>query len=319
MLGDDLGGFEPQRAVFLIGVAPIGEQLHGLCHIAALVELGLKEPLVVLNAVAAQVGLHLGDVPVQTEAGHGLVAALHVLLQIFFAVSVVEGLGQVLDIVAVVAVLGKLHLVLAQNQLLIAGVDGGGEFLDLVAGVVHIELPPDLIAGPVQHAGQRVAQNAASGIAHVHGAGGVGGDKLHHQPLAVAHVHPAVVRALSGDISQHVGIPALRKAEVDKAGACHLHRGKPAALQLHVGHQGLRDLPGGHVQGLGPGHGVVCGVIAVGGILGDLNAAGKRRTGGQLAFFHGLVVGGGEYFAYPVLGALNHVSHLSVLLSVPLH
>ena len=149
MLGDDPGGSEPKGPVLFISIAPVGEQLHGLRHIAALMQLRLEKPLVVLNAVAAQVGLHLGDVPVQTEAGHGLVAGLQVLLQVFLAVSVVESLCQLPDIVAVVAVLGEFHLVLAQNQLLIAGVDGGGKFFDLIAGVVHIELTPDLIAGPV--------------------------------------------------------------------------------------------------------------------------------------------------------------------------
>ena len=270
----------------------------------------LKEPLVVLHAVALEIGLHLGDVPVQSEAGHGRVALGHVLIQIALAVLVIEGFGQLLDVLAVVAVLGEGNLVLAQDELLVAGVDGGGELLDLVAGVVDVKLTPDVIARAVEHARQRVAQHAAAGVAHVHGARGVGGDKLHHQALAVPLVHAAVVRALSGDSAQHVGVPGGGEAEIDKAGAGHLDGGKPAALKIEVFDQSLGDLPGRHVQGAGPGHSVVGGVVAVGGVLGDLHRAGKHGAGGQLTLLHCLCAGRGQQGVYAVLGVLNHVSHL---------
>ena len=152
-----------------------------------------KEPLVVVDAVAAKVGLHLRDVAVEAEAGHGSVALAYVLIQKAVAVLIIEGFRQLLDILALIAVLGESDLVLAQDELLIACVNGGGKLLDLVARVVDVELAPDLIARAVENACQRVAQDAAAGVAHVHGAGGIGGHKLHHQPFAVALVHTAVV------------------------------------------------------------------------------------------------------------------------------
>ena len=146
-----------------------------------------------LSCREAKVGLHLRDVAVETEAGHGGVALAYVLIQKAVAVLIVKRPGQLLDILALIAVLGEGDLVLAEDELLIARVDGGGKLFDLVARIVDVELAPDLVARAVQDARQRVAQNAAAGVAHVHGAGGIGGDKLHHQPFAVALVHAAVV------------------------------------------------------------------------------------------------------------------------------
>ena len=80
-----------------------------------------------------------------------------------------------------VAVLGEVDGVLAQDELEVAGLDGAGELVDLVAGVVDVELPADIVRRRgSEHLGQGVAQDAAPGVAHVHGAGGVGGDELHH-------------------------------------------------------------------------------------------------------------------------------------------
>ena len=79
-----------------------------------------------------------------------------------------------------VAVLRKLHRVLALDDLEVPCLQALGELLDLVAGVVDVELPPHVRAGLLQHGCQRIAQHAAPGVAHVHGAGGVGGDELHH-------------------------------------------------------------------------------------------------------------------------------------------
>ena len=273
-----------------------------------------KEPLVVVDAVAAKVGLHLGDVSVQAEAGHGSVALGDVLAQKAVAVLGVKRLGQLLDVLALIAVLGEGDLVLAQNELLISCVDGGGELLDLVAGVVDVELAPDIVARAVQDTRQRVAQDAAAGVAHVHGAGGIGGDKLHHQLFAAALVHAAVVCALGIDAGEHVGIPAGREAEVDEAGAGHLDRRKPASVQIQVLRKRLGDFARGHVQGARAGHGVVCGVVAVLGVLRDLHRAAEHSALGELSLRGRFRAGVVQKGVDAVLRVLDHVSHCFCLL-----
>ena len=90
-------------------------------------EAGLEEPLVVLNAVPGQIGLHLGDIDAETELGQGVMAGLFVAVQILIALILVESLGQLPDIVAVVAVLGEFHRVLALDDLEVPGLQTLGE------------------------------------------------------------------------------------------------------------------------------------------------------------------------------------------------
>ena len=280
LLGQDLGGLQPQSAVLLIRPAPVGQQLHGIRHIAALMEAGLKEPLVVLDAVAGQIGLHLGDVAAQAELGQRVVAYLLLAAQVLVALLLVERLGQLPDVVAVVAVLREFHGVLALDDLEIAGLQALGELLDLVAGVVDIELAGHVGAGLLQHAGQRVAQHAAAGVAHVHGAGGVGGHEFHHVLLPRQHVVLAVGVTGGLDAGDGVGVPLAAQPEIQEAGAGQLHGGEIAALQRHVVDEGLRHLTGVHLHGLGRRQAEGGGIVAVGGILGDLHRRGHGNAAG---------------------------------------
>ena len=242
-------------------------------------------------------------------------------LQIILAVDIVKALGKLLYIVAMVAVLRELYLILAEDELAVARVDGGGKLLYLVAGVVDIELAPDVVARAVEYACERVAQHAAAGVAHVHGAGGVCGDELDHALRAVSDVHAAVILALSGDVLQHVAVPALTEAEVDEAGAGDLDGVEPRAIKLHVRRERFGDLARRHVQHAGAGHGVVCGIVAVGGVLGYLNAAAEHRARGQLALFYGLLAGLVQNTAYLLFCVMYQICHCcslfcSVMLSL---
>ena len=228
-------------------------------------------------------------------------------LQVILAVDIVKALGKLLYIVAMVAVLGELDLILAEDELAVARVDGGGELLYLVAGVVDVELAPDIVARAVEDAGQRVAQHAAAGVAHVHGAGGVCGDKLYHALCAVPDVYAAVVLALGGDVTEHVAVPALAEAEVYEAGACNFDGVKPGTLKLHVRRERFGDLARRHVQRAGAGHGVVRGIVAVGGVLGYLNAAAEHRACGQLTLPDSLLTGSVQNAAYLLFRVLYQV------------
>ena len=120
----------------------------------------------------------------------------------------------------------------------------------------------------------------------------------------MAVVHAAIVRAGFVHGSQHVLIPLVGQAEVQKARPCRLNGGKPRAVQLHVRDERLGDLARGHVHGLGRRHGVVGGKVAVGGVLRLLDGAAhvralgqiERRGGAQICFPDARIHGGACLF-----------------------
>ena len=305
--GQDIGGLQPQRAVLLIGIAPVRQRLHCVSHIAAVVKGRLEEPLVVLNAVAGQIGLHLGDIDAETELGQGVMAGLFVAVQILIALILVESLGQLPDIVAVVAVLGEFHRVLALDDLEVPGLQTLGELFDLVARVVDVELTPHVRTGLLQHAGQSVSQHAAPGVAHVHGAGGIGGDKLHHVLPASQRVVLAVLLPCRLNAGDGVGEPLATQAEVHKAGTGDLHGGEIAVRQRRMVDKRLGYLTGVHLHSLGRRQAEGGGIVAVGGVLGDLHRRLGGDTGRQQPCGRSLFICSHCQLPYLRLGAFDHI------------
>ena len=277
-------------------------------------QLGLQEPLVVLDAVLVQVGLHLGDVALQAEGAHILQPLLLGSVLVAVAVDGVEGLGQLLDVLALVALLGELIAVLTQDDLHVPGVNGLGKLVHLVAGIVDVELLPGVVAHPGEHVGQGVTQHAAAGVTHVHGAGGVGGDELHHHLLAVAHVAGAVSGGVLLHRTQHLLVPVGGVEEVQKAGAGNLSPLEQSALQLQVVQNDLGNGTGGHLQCLGPRHGKGGGKVPVSAVLGHLYGASDGLTLGQQALGGGLLIGLLGQFRHLVPGGLNQICHRYSLL-----
>ena len=307
LVAHDLRGLDPERAVLFVGPAEVGELFRRVGDKAGLVQGGLEEPFVELDAVALKVALHLGDVAVEAEARHIGVALRLGLVQIALAVLGVERLRKLLDVVAVVAVLGELDGVLALDELEVAGLDALGELFDLVAKVVDIELTPHVRAGPVEHARERVAEHAAAGVAHVHGAGGVGGDELDHVLLALEALAAAVGVRLALHVLNDVGVPLFAETEVQEAGAGDLNRSKVGAVELHVLGEDIRDLARVLAHGLGGGQAEGGGVVAVGGILGDLDRGDGLHAIGQQTLLHGGAVGAARQGGDLVLCALDHI------------
>ena len=315
--GEDLTGPEPQGAVLLIGAAAAGQLRHGVGHIAALMEAGLEEPLIIRNAVPGQVGFHLGDVVLQTEPGQRIVAGLFVRIQQLVAVGVGIELCQLPDVIAVVAVLRELHGIFPPEDLEIPGLQALGKFLDLVAGVVDIELPPHICARLFKHRGQSIPQHAAPGVAHVHGAGGIGGDELHHVLLALEHIVFAVVHALGLHGTDGFAEPACAQGEVQEARTGHGGGCEIAALQLHIVQQDLGHLPGILPQSLGRRQTEGGGVVAVGGILGDLHRGPHGALRRQQTGVGGLLIGPQCQIQHLILGILYHI-HGNKLLTLSL-
>ena len=272
---------------------------------------GLVKPGVVVDLIAPEVRLHLRQVHGQAVGRHGV----HPVRLALSAGEIrprlcQETLGQLPDVVTLIAVLREGEPVLPQGPLHGPGIDGPGKLVDLVPGVVDVELPAHLRPAGGQHGGQGIPQHAAPGVAHVHGAGGVGGDKLHHDLLALEGVGAAIVRPLVLHGGADLLIPAATQPEVQKARPGDLGGGKIASLQVHVVQQGLGDVPGRPPQGLGGRQGKGGGEVAVGGVPRDLHRGGVNFRLGQSPIRRRGPVGRHGQGRGLVLGILDHVRHI---------
>ena len=143
----------------------------------------------------------------------------------------------------------------------------------------------------------------------MHGPGGVGGDELHHDALALEDVGAAVGRALALHGVHHSGVPGGIQPEVEEPRPGDLRGGEIAAGEVQVLQQNLGDVPGAHLHGLGRGQGEGGGVVAVGGVLGDLHPGPDGYVSGELPGGGGFLVGFPGQGKDLVLGVLNHVDH----------
>ena len=141
----------------------------------------------------------------------------------------------------------------------------------------------------------------------MHGAGGIGGDELHHDLLSPQHIAASVVlsRRLNG--GHGVAEPLVTQPEVHEAGACDLHRGKVAVLQRHMLRQNGSHLTGIHLHGLGRRQAEGGGIVAVGHVLGDLH----RRLHRYALRQQSLLYRGGirllRQLLHLFLGLLDHI------------
>ena len=294
LLGHHFDVVVPQSAVFFVGPAAVLQLLADGGYLALPVQLAFPEPDIVADAVAAEIPLQGGDV-LRQRVGHQRVAAL--LLRggdIAVAVKRGKGLGVVDDIQPLIAVLRQGVAFLALEKLQVPHRQRSAEFIDLVAGVVDVEFPGDAVAAPFQGGGQAVADGAAAGVAHVHGAGGVGGNKFHHDLFAAAVIAAAEGFALLQHLPGEGSKPGLLHVEIDEAGPGDLAALHRQGAEIKPLRQQRGKLLRGHAHGAGVDHGGVGGKVAVGGIAGDLHHKGGGFGGGQQALGGGCGKGGGN-------------------------
>jgi len=176
------------------------------------------------------------------------------------AVAAQVGLGDLDDIVAAVAVLGPGGS--AGRLPPAAGLHGAGEVLDLLAGVVVVELARHLPARGPEQAAEAVADGRAAAVAHMQRARGVGRDELHLYLAAVALI--ALAEALAGaqGLGHHRRAGIGGEEEIDEARAGDLR-----PLDRRICGQRLADAPGEvpwlHPRALGESEGDVAGEVAV--------------------------------------------------------
>ena len=100
-----------------------------------------------------------------------------------------------------------------------AGLHRQRQIIDLLAGVVVVELALYGPARGFQQSAQRVANGCAPPVAHVEGACWIGGHKFHLHPPPTAGVSPPICRATLENGAHDLGVVAGVDTKVDKAGA----------------------------------------------------------------------------------------------------
>ncbi len=250
------GGAEPEGAVLLVGVAgggegddgPLGKT--GIPHVALLVRPALEVGAVGFEHLAlprhhAVHGLALGP---RGQRAHGRGVGGEPLL---------DEIHEVFARIGVLGQLGRLAEGLAQPH-----VHGAGEGLELVAGVVDVELALDGHALRAQDAREGIAHRGRAGIDDDERAGGIGGDELEEDATAGRALRHAVSPARGQDLLEGLRAPVRGKRHVQESRARYLerrdHRTHGEILSDRLGDL-ARRLAGRASQGKGD----IGGIVAV--------------------------------------------------------
>ena len=223
---------------------------------------------------------------------HGLVVA-HVLTfgvgQLYKGgVGIKHFAGDVDDVVALVVVFGPGNG--HAGQFLGAQPYGKAQQAHLAAGVVDVILGVYIIARHAQQTGKAVAHCGTSPVAHMQGAGGVGGNVFQQHLFASAARAPAVFGGGRFNIHHSAAPEILREGHVAKTGASGLGMGHIGATLHKLLGKFLRQFAGVGLGFLGKQHGRVHGKIAVPGVAGRLND-GFDGPGKAFFFFNNALEG----------------------------
>ena len=208
-----------------------------------------------------------------------------------------------------IAVFGEFHRVLTLDDLVITGVQALGELLDLVAGIVDIEFTPHIGTVPAEYLSQGVTQHAAAGVAHMHGAGGVGGNEFHHDPLPLQAVGLPVFPAQGCGGLGHLGKISTAQIEIQKAGTRHLCPFNFGAGR-QVLHQHITDHLGCLAEDANVLHGKVAGKITVLRLTGLLNIEGKQLRLGQQSLGHASLIAFQKQLPDLLVHFIDRILHL---------
>ena len=173
------GGAEPGGAIRLVDVAGCAQSLDGTLDPAAVVERALLLPHVEVHAEPLEAGLDAGAHALGGPGAHDPRRVVGSRRRFLRHVGR-ELRGQLLDVVAPVAVLGDLGAV-APRQ------DREPEVEHLRPEVVEVVLAGDLVADGGQHARQDVADEGATRVADVERPGRVGAHELDVDAAGLVH------------------------------------------------------------------------------------------------------------------------------------
>ena len=140
---------------------------------------------------------------------------------------------------------------------MISDIERKTEFVYLIARVVNIKFAADIIARKIHNGGKAVAERAASCVAHMHRARGIGGNKFDIDFFACTVIRAAVVRALFENILNDAGVEAVFEIKIHKAGACNLASVKKCVRKKEPVGDGLSNFSRSAFKVSCPSHGSV--------------------------------------------------------------
>ena len=280
----EVGRLEPNCALLLIGVATLGQLFYHPLYLTVLVQGALTEPVIIDNAVFFQITLQTGDVLRQCKRHQRIPSGLRIAVYVLVAVFCDKVLRMLCDVGAMVGILRHLHR--RVKVLEIAHFQRSGELLDLVAGIIDVELTLYLPASPAENLRQAVAQRTASGIAHVHRAGGVCGNKFHQRTLTGAGLCFAVGVLFCQDGFHNLGKPFRLQEKVQKAGAGDFRTVKDRAMQGDRLQNQFGNFARCHSECLGAHHCHIGCEIAVGLIRRNFHTKCRKRNSRHFFLCH---------------------------------
>ena len=208
-----------------------------------------------MDTIALQVALHCRNIMAKSEFNQRLAAYLCICIQISVAVLFTEAFCKDNNVLPVITVFREFEIFVFWIQLEITGFEGNAELFHLISSIVNEEFTAYFRPGKRQDIGKAVAQYASACITHVHWAGRIGGNELHHDFLPGQGTGAGKVPALTFCSGKDITVPFLTEAEVDKSSAGNLYRIKEAAGQYNSLDDQLSDFPGRHTQFFCCGHG----------------------------------------------------------------
>ena len=249
--------FQPQGAVLFINLTPFFQDLAG-CLDGIGMEGPFAEPVVIMDVEMGQVafeGLELfGIGPVLEEFQPFFFR--HV--QVFVTVLVDDGLGRFDDVVAVIAVFRDFCRLAQQFQ--VAGIDGSGQVVHLVAGVVDVVFGLDVIARSPQEIDQGTAISGAAAVTDVERPCRVGTDVFDLDRVFFAQRCMAIGIAGSQDLFERIVNDVILQEEVDEAGTGDFRMVEPGII--HAVDDGLGNESRCFMGDAGRLHGNVAGEVA---------------------------------------------------------
>ena len=172
-------------------------------------------------------------------------------------------------------------------RLAIALVCRAGQHVDLRAAVIDIVFARDVMAGERQQPRQRIAEDRAADMAHMHRTGGVGADELDVDLGIRPKVGPPEFGAGLQGRPDHALPDHRRQAQVQETGARDLGRADAGVGQARG--QAVGDLARLHAGGLGQHHRGIGGHVAMRRVagrfdrdIGGIQACGQLSCGGHL-------------------------------------
>src|SRR5690606_23947973 len=187
--GAEFGCAQPERAVLLVRVAAVDQCLDGLFDAARGIQRAFQVVVVESQAeglqievlFAAQVGhREHADVIQVVDVAAGRDGRAVGGLQRLAGEEVLGDVGDVVALVAVGRIIGRIGPDAAGARL-----HADGQVVDLVAGVVVVELAGDVPPGGLVQAADSVAQGGLARMPHVQRAGGVGRYELDQHLFAI--------------------------------------------------------------------------------------------------------------------------------------